>query len=222
MDENYFEKIRDIEKLLQGWLYRHLSPYGKITVIKSLALSKLSHIALVVPTLTRKDLVKLEKILLQFLWSNKSVKVSKLDCYKPQNRGGLGMVDIFSFWQSLKCTWLRRLLKTSAFWPKILDHELLKINANSVQLLFSGPSQLNTISKKLTNKFWKNMLTSLANLQREAAFATPENFYLFSFFGNPLFKKGTRPIARTDLGNPGHYITQVGDFFKSEGSFLKT
>ena len=130
------------------------------------------------------------------------------------------MVDIFSFWQSLKCTWLRRLLKTSAFWPKILDHELLKINANSVQLLFSGPSQLNTISKKLTNKFWKNMLTSLANLQREAAFATPENFYLFCFFGNPLFKKGTRPIARTDLGNPGHYITQVGDFFKSEGSFL--
>ena len=62
MDQNYFEKIKDINKILQGWLYRHLTPYGKIVVIKSLALSKLSHIALVVPSLTKKDLSGLEQI----------------------------------------------------------------------------------------------------------------------------------------------------------------
>ena len=56
MDLNYYEKIDEIKKLLQGWLYRHLSPYGKIVVLKSLALSKLSHIALVIPTLTKNDL----------------------------------------------------------------------------------------------------------------------------------------------------------------------
>ena len=42
--------------MLNGWLYRHLTPYGKIVVIKSLALSKLSHIALVVPNLTKNYL----------------------------------------------------------------------------------------------------------------------------------------------------------------------
>ena len=63
MDQNYFEKINDIEKLLNRWLYRHMSPYGKIVVIKSLALSKLSHIALVVPNLAKNHLQKLEKIL---------------------------------------------------------------------------------------------------------------------------------------------------------------
>ena len=93
-------------------MYRHLAPYGKIVIIKSLAISKLSHIALVVPNLPKKDLIKLEQILISFLWSNKSVKISKIDSFKPQTNGGLAMVDIATFWKSLKCSWLRRLLES--------------------------------------------------------------------------------------------------------------
>ena len=96
-------------------MYRHLTPYGKIVVIKSLALSKLSHIALVVPSLAKKELKTLETLLLSFLWSNKSHTISKEDSYKPFNQGGLGTVDIFTFWQSLKCSWVKRILSTDAF-----------------------------------------------------------------------------------------------------------
>ena len=107
MDQNYFEKIKNINKMLQGWLYRHLTPYGKIVVIKSLALSKLSHIALVVPNLAKKDMKGLEQMLLSFLWSNKNAKVSKSDSLKPLKQGGLSMIDVSAFWKSLKCTWVR-------------------------------------------------------------------------------------------------------------------
>jgi hypothetical protein len=78
MNQNYFEKIKDIEKMLQGWLYRHLTPYGKIVVLKYFALSKLSHIALVFPYLPYKDLAKLDQIFFSFLWSNLIAKVSVL------------------------------------------------------------------------------------------------------------------------------------------------
>ena len=88
MEMNYFEKIKNIEKMLQGWLYRHLTPYGKIVILKSLALSKLTHIALVVPDLAKKELQKLEKIFLTFLWSNKVPKVSKLIISSLKNPGG--------------------------------------------------------------------------------------------------------------------------------------
>lgn len=54
MERNYHNKLNDIKKLLGAWFHRHLTPYGKITVIKSLGLSKLSHVALVVPTLNKK------------------------------------------------------------------------------------------------------------------------------------------------------------------------
>ena len=123
-------------------MYRHLSPYGKIVIIKSLAISKLSHIALVVPNLPKKDLIKLEQILISFLWSNKSVKISKIDSFKPQKNSGLAMVDIASFWKSLKCSWLRRLLKTDSFWPKILHHELESLGMTLFPTLFLGPSHL--------------------------------------------------------------------------------
>ena len=42
MERNYTTKFQEIEKLLNCWLYRRLTPYGKLVVIKTLALSKLS------------------------------------------------------------------------------------------------------------------------------------------------------------------------------------
>ena len=219
MERNYFDKIRNIEKLLQGWLYRHMTPYGKIVILKSLALSKLTHIALVVPDLNKKELQKLEQIFLNFLWSKKVSKVSKNDILKPQNAGGLAMVDIFSFWQSLKCSWLRRLLTSDAFWPKIIMIELANYNTSLVKVLNSGPSHLQNIANQVKNKFWKNCFISLNILSRESAFSNPERFYLFSIFQNPLFKCAGRALPRINFGNPDHKIQQVSDLFKSSGIF---
>ena len=219
MKTNYFDKIQNIEKMLQGWLYRHLTPYGKIVILKSLALSKLTHIALVVPDLAKNDLKKLEQIFLTFLWSKKVPKVSKNDSFKPQKSGGLAMVDVSTFWQSLKCTWVRRLLVTDAFWPEILHLELLKNDSNIKKILISGPSYLQNVAKNMKNKFWKNCLSSLANVSRESSFSNPEQFYLFSIFQNPLFKFARKPLQWITYGNPRHRIAQVCDFYKSKGTF---
>ena len=128
------------------------------------------------------------------------------------------MVDIFTFWHSLKCSWVRRLLSTDAFWPQILSKELSKNGTNTNELLFSGPSKLTTMSKLLKNKFWKNVLDSLAILQREAAFSTPENWLLFSIFDNPLIKSGRRCLSSRIYTNSGQ-IKQVADLFISENTW---
>ena len=121
------------------------------------------------------------------------------------------MVDIYVFWQSLKCTWVRRLLSTKAFWPEILKTELTQHDSSIQKLLSYGPSYLLNISKKLKNKFWQNVLFSLANMARESSFSNPENFYLFSIFNNPLFKSARRTLTRNDFGNPEHQIRLVAD-----------
>ena len=56
MDKNFEEEIKDVKKLFNSWKYRYLSPYGKIVVIKTLALSKLSNVAMVVPDLPKNEL----------------------------------------------------------------------------------------------------------------------------------------------------------------------
>ena len=41
---NYESKLEEIQKLLSSWSKRMLTPYSKITVIKGLVLSKLTHL----------------------------------------------------------------------------------------------------------------------------------------------------------------------------------
>ena len=55
MEVNFASKIEVIKKVLNCWFYRTLTVYGKITVIKTLALSKLSHLAVVLPNLEKKN-----------------------------------------------------------------------------------------------------------------------------------------------------------------------
>ena len=56
---NIEKKINDIRKLIQLWQARKLSPYGKVTVIKSLFLSKITHLLLSLPSPPKKtSLVK--------------------------------------------------------------------------------------------------------------------------------------------------------------------
>ena len=72
MSSNFDEKIDAIENMLSNWSYRYLTPFGKVTVVKSLGLSKLSHVALVIPN-PKKDMIKrIETIFYKFIWGKGS------------------------------------------------------------------------------------------------------------------------------------------------------
>ena len=105
MDNNFEGKLTEIEKTLNSWLYRHLTPFGKICIIKSLALSKLSHLALVIPSLSGQRLKVLNAMFFKFLWDNKPDKICRKDVIKPVKKGGLGMTKVDTFWDALKFSW---------------------------------------------------------------------------------------------------------------------
>ena len=189
MKTNFSEKIEKMEKVLSNWSYRHLSPFGKVTVIKSLGLSKLSHIALVMPTPTKDMIKKIETIFYNFLWSKKSEKVRREDTKLPVKYGGLGMPDIAKFWTAFKFSWLRRILNTQSFWPRIVLHNISKIlnrKVSACDLLQLGSSKLVEISKQLKNPFWKQALHSTTVVTEGAAFCYSEQMKDIPFFYNPL------------------------------------
>ena len=64
---NYESKLEEIKKLLSSWSKRMLTPYGKITVIKSLALSKIAHLILALPTPSTVIVNQLQIMLFFFL-----------------------------------------------------------------------------------------------------------------------------------------------------------
>ena len=175
MERNLDSKIDEIKKLLNTWIYRSLTLYGKMVVVKTLALSKLSHVALIIPCLGKHRIKEIESIIFKFLWSNKPDKVSRNHAKLPEREGGLGMIDIKDFWQSFRFSWFRRLIKTEAFWPNILLKSIQEATGEAVdknELFEMGPAKILKIGKRLKNvenSFW-NICTDKIDMGRPVPF----------------------------------------------------
>ena len=65
---NYAIKLESIRKLLSSWVFRPLSLLGKITVVKSLALSILVHLFMVLPDPSPEWIKELESLFFRFIW----------------------------------------------------------------------------------------------------------------------------------------------------------
>ena len=218
MESNFAVKLEIIEKLLANWLYRYITPYGKIIIIKTLALSKLCHVALVIPNPTKQMFKQIENIFFKFLWNNKSEKVSREDSKLPEHYGGLNMPDIEKFWLSFKFSWCRRLLTTTSFWPNILLKEISRAQNQSLsttQLLQLGPSLLLNISKKIKNIFWKQVLLSAVNMTEGAIFTFPEKIGNSSFWYNPFIKRNNKFLVPGNFPQIAGSVNTLSDFFLS-------
>ena len=77
MNVNITEAIVKIKATLKSWKNRFLTPYGKITVIKSLVLSKLTHLVLIIPTLAKHVLREIDVYIYDFLWNSKPNQIAK-------------------------------------------------------------------------------------------------------------------------------------------------
>ena len=200
MDSNYGNKIKEIQKLLNNWINRTLSVYGKMVIIKCLALPKISHLAMVLPSLDSKQIKELENLLFSFLWDRKPDKVSREHAKLSEKAGGLGMIDIKDFWLSLKFSWLRRCLKTKSSWLSILEDSLnrvLKYNSNIVEILQFGPNQLCRVGKELSNDFWKPVFCGVKAFMQGAIFCDPENIVTSPFWDNLAILRNNKVIKRT-------------------------
>ena len=94
---------------MNRWMKRIITPLGRLAIIKSLLVSKLNYLFLTLPNPPGKFLKDLNKLLFKFLWSGKPDKLIRTVAYLSVQDGGLGMIDVFEFVNSLKLRWIRNL-----------------------------------------------------------------------------------------------------------------
>ena len=216
MQSNFSDKIEKIEKLLFSWSYRYLTPFGKVTIVKSLGLSKISHIALVIPSPDKAMLKRLNTLFFQFIWDKRSEKVNREDSKLPLHMGGLGMPDISKFWTAFKFSWFRRLISTDSFWPQILMeqvNDILGYTINIFELLQLGASKLHQISKLLKNNFWKQVLGTAIQITEGAAFCYPEKIISSPFWHNTLVLRNNKTIKESDFPEIVGKVFTLSDLF---------
>ena len=86
-----------IQKLLNAWSKRHLTPLGKIAVIKLLVVSKITYLTMNIPDPTEGFIQELEKMLFDFLWNGKKDKIKRKMLCQAFEQGGLKMVNIHEY-----------------------------------------------------------------------------------------------------------------------------
>ena len=111
---NIEKKINDIKNLIKLWQARKLSPYGKVTVIKSLFLSKITHLLLSLPSPTQTLFKEIDTLFKNFIWNNKPPKSRKSIMEADIIDGGLRLHNLQKFDQALKLGWAKRLLTSQS------------------------------------------------------------------------------------------------------------
>lgn len=105
---NWEKNITNLERVIETWKQRDLSLFGKITVIKTLALPKVIFTATNTP-IPHGISKRIERILFSAIWGKRD-RIRRNVLCAPIDQGGLNMVDITSLFESLKASWLNRIL----------------------------------------------------------------------------------------------------------------
>ena len=99
--ENFSNKVNQIKKLFNLWSQCDLSLYAKITIARTLSLSKLIFGFACLPTPAHIiDIIN--KMVIEFVWSHKRPKIKKETLIGPKEKGELDMPELHSTSKALK------------------------------------------------------------------------------------------------------------------------
>ena len=99
------KKIERIKNILNSWSARRLNLLGKITIIKTLAVSQIVHVLTSLQT-HQGALKEINTLLYDFLRERRGNKIKMTEMINDYDKGGLKMIDIQIFNKSLKIKWV--------------------------------------------------------------------------------------------------------------------
>ena len=169
-DYNIENKMKEIAKLIITWSGRNITPIGKIAIIKSLLISKSTHILFSLPTPSDDTITSLENLIKNFIWKNKPPKF-RLDILEATYRaGGLIMTNLKTSDTALKVSWLKRLKNEDDGW------EEFPRTFNIHKIILFGDRYHVHLLKLTKNKFWRDVINAskmllkrLANIETNAS-----------------------------------------------------
>ena len=115
-------KLEKMQKLLDNWRKRNLTLFGRLTIIKSLAISQVIHL-MIVDAIPSTFLIKLNSLIFKFLWKSKIEKVKRCIVTEDYCEGGIRMIDVKRQMFSFRLKWLGMFLdNTTGNWKDMCKH----------------------------------------------------------------------------------------------------
>ena len=211
LDLNFDYAIAQIENILNHWNKRYLTPLGKITIIKTFAISKINHLITTLPNPPESFLIRINKLLFQFLWDNKPDKIARKQITQDYTSGGLKMININNIIKCLKLTWIRRLFTTcNSPWVNLFESTI----SSKKNLIELGSLYAKKLIVRCKNVFWIDTIQSLYSFCNLTPLSTSIDLLTSPIWQNPK-------ISLHELYIPNWFaknINMVYDIIDGDGS----
>ncbi len=186
-NDQWNRAISKFNGVLGAWSARSLTFAGKITVLKTLALSTLSYVGSIVPA-SAAHITAIDKACWRFLNGGKKDDIARGTLLLPRQLGGLGAPDFASIFAAMQLQWLRRLLNDSdrSTWKAFAWADLLAQSfARKWSLGRRAVLAPSAISSANCSSFWRDIINSAHQLGlSEPSPTTFEEVYRQHLFHN--------------------------------------
>ena len=209
VEKNYNEKFEECNRLFREWIRRQITPIGRVAVLKSLILSKLIHLWILLPDPPDKTITEMQKSCFKFVWEYKTDKIGRAFSVKSVKDGGINIPDIRSYITALKLTWIRKYHNTTHKWKTIVD----AICPYMQNINKYGPSA--TLIKPNKNAFWVDCFKALRQFHECCQPNSNESVLAEPIFYNNNLLIGGQPIWDQVWFDKGIY--RLADFFNDNG-----
>ena len=99
------------------------------------------------------------------------------------------MINLKAFVNSMKLTWLRRVILSDSPWQSIVNNKI-----NFQERFSLGRSYIDGLIKNVKNKFWIDVLRAFSELLSLQKTTHKNLLYQAPFFHNPEIKVGGKPL----------------------------
>ncbi len=213
---NWDDKLEKLKRILDNWRKRNLTLFGKVTVIKSLALSQIMYTAAVIYT---PDWVvkQIRMLCLNFLWNNKNHKIKDIYLQRDYINGGIRLTDIKTQIMSLKLRWIGRILEgKNSSWKCIPISQFNRIGGLSLALNYNlNPEHVKTINRM--SPFYQEIFTAWCILQNKTETQNISKNYILNqvIWNNSRITHAKKPLFLKEWVKSG--ILTIRDILDESG-----
>ena len=214
VDINYNTKIIEIEKEMKQWAKRILTPLGRLSVLRTLLISKLNHLIISLPNPSADKITKWNKIFFEFLWKSSTDKIKREIITQDFEQGGLRMIHLEKYIYALKLGWIRRLITNDSKYKTIFQSTY----GNIENILNKGDTYIEQIKNNCSNKFWYDVFDAWYSFIHFLKPRTNEDIMGINLWNNNNIKINNSPVFYRRWYNKN--INFIKDILNPEGKIL--
>ena len=151
--------------------------------MKTYLLSQLTHVLSSLPSPNEKIIKEINQILFSFVWGSARNPLQRKRLCQSLESNGLEMIDLRSYLNSLKLSWIRRFVSGKNRTWHLIAPEMLRSNF----VWNYGVTSLKVVMKELNNPFWKDVISAWITFSN--AFEIPESMIIHENIFNSEFTK---------------------------------